>query len=185
MRTREAQTAEKPTPAGPLSADAPAGTLRGAIRIIPDTTRNLLIIEALPSDWHIIQAVLERLDVLTRQVLIEAMIAEITLDDNTSLGLEWASREGQRVGTTLLAGAGGLNYIIGLSDRWTVTLNALASENRVNILSSPPCWPRMKRRPASTSPPRYPWPAPPSATAAPRKDRWCRPRSNTATPASS
>lgn len=138
---KETKTDEKLKPAATYTSDLPSATLRGDIRIIPDTTRNLLIIEALPSDWHVIRAVLERLDILARQVLIEAMIAEISLEDSLSLGLEWRYQKGEgQLSTSLLSaatGAGGLQFLIGQTDRWTATLNALASEDKVNILSSP------------------------------------------------
>ncbi|MCJ8499379.1 secretin N-terminal domain-containing protein [Desulfatitalea alkaliphila] len=124
-----------------LESGALPGTLRGDIRIVPDTARNLLIIEALPTDWPMIQAVLARLDILARQVLIEAMIAEIRLDDRTELGLEFQYVEGPGwMSTTLLGaatGVGGLQYMIGQTNRWNATLSALAKKEKINVLSSP------------------------------------------------
>ena len=127
---------------GDTGAELATGTLRGEIKITADQIRNALIIEAIPSDYQSIQQILERLDVLPRQVLIEAMIAEITLDDTTRFGVEWnyVRGDGGTLSSTLLSatmGSAGMNYVIGQTDRWSATLSALASENKVNILSTP------------------------------------------------
>jgi len=119
-----------------------SGTLRGEIKITDDQTRNALVIEAIPSDYRIVQFILDRLDVMPRQVLIEAMIAEIKLDDSTKFGVEWnyVQGDGGSLSTALLSatmGAAGMMYNIGQTDRWSATLTALASENKVNILSTP------------------------------------------------
>ena len=127
---------------GDTGADLATGTLRGELKITADTTRNTLIIEAIPSDYLIIQKILGRLDVLPRQVLIEAMIVEVTLDDSTRFGVEWkyVQGDGGSISTALLSasmGAAGMAYVIGETDRWSATITALASDNKVNILSSP------------------------------------------------
>ncbi|MFH0731105.1 MAG: type II secretion system secretin GspD [Pseudomonadota bacterium] len=130
-----AETGQKGT------ASIGSGTLRGEVQITPDTVRNALIIEAYPSDYKIIETVLSRLDVLPRQVLIEVTIAEITLDESTKLGIEWTYVKGKgRLDTSLLSatlGDAGLGYVIGMTDRWKNTLTALATENKVNVISSP------------------------------------------------
>jgi general secretion pathway protein D len=118
-----------------------SGTLREEIKITADEIRNALIIEAVPSDYRIIENILNRLDVMPRQVLIEVIIAEISLDESTELGVEWSYVKGPgNPSTSLLSanmGSSGLQYLIGQTDRWTHALSTLASENKVNILSSP------------------------------------------------
>jgi len=118
-----------------------SGTLRGEVRITPDETRNNIIIEAIPSDYQIIQNLLRQIDVLPRQVLIKMTIAEVSLDEETELGVEWSYvKSDEDLSTSLLEatlGKGGFKYTIGNTDRWTSALSALASENKVNILSSP------------------------------------------------
>jgi general secretion pathway protein D len=120
---------------------AGSGTLKGEIKVTADAIRNALIIEAVPSDYRIIENILNRLDVLPRQVLIEVVIAEISLDESTELGVEWSYLKGSGdLSTSLLSasmGSSGLQYLIGQTDRWTHALSTLASENKVNILSSP------------------------------------------------
>ncbi len=71
-----------------------AGTLTAEINITPDLIRNALIIEAVPSDHRIIEDILRRIDIMPRQVLIEATIAEVTHDSSTQLGVDWAFGKG-------------------------------------------------------------------------------------------
>jgi len=118
-----------------------SGTLRSEVNITADESRNSLIIEATPADYKIIKNLLKQLDILPRQVLIEVTIAEITLDAKTELGVEWTYKKSDaNLSTSLLnatMGQSGLNFAIGNPERWTAALNALASDNKVNILSSP------------------------------------------------
>jgi general secretion pathway protein D len=115
-------------------------TLRGDIRITDDPIRNALIIEAIPGDYQLVEKILGRLDVLPRQVLIEVVIAEISLDKGTDLGVEWTFKKDDWTDTGSLAasaGATGLQYALGLSRKWQVALHALANDSKLNIISSP------------------------------------------------
>jgi len=137
--------------AGAESGGTGSGTLLGEIRITPDETRNALIIKATPPDYRVIENVLHQIDVLPRQVLIEATIAEITVNTSDQIGTEWAFGQGAAqgtasfaatinkmvVGTGADAAASGLKYSIGVTDKWYAALHALASEGKVNVLSSP------------------------------------------------
>jgi len=119
-----------------------SGTLRGKIRIVPDEVRNALIIEAIPGDYRTIKSVLDQIDVLPRQVLIELTIAEISLDEDTNLGVEWSYVKGSggAIASSLLSagmGSSGLQYTVGQTDRWSGILSALATKNKLNILASP------------------------------------------------
>ncbi|RLC20115.1 MAG: hypothetical protein DRI57_05555 [Deltaproteobacteria bacterium] len=126
---------------GNVSAAHSSGTLKGDIRITSDEVRNALIIEAIPRDYQIIGNILKRIDVLPRQVLIEVTIAEISLDTKTDLGIEWSYVKGSRKPdtSTLEAriGVAGLRYLLGQTDRWFAALSALATDKKINILSSP------------------------------------------------
>ncbi|HAO19068.1 MAG TPA: hypothetical protein DCQ37_00320, partial [Desulfobacteraceae bacterium] len=120
-------------------------TLRGGMRITADETRNALIIEASPKDYRMVAGILEKIDVLPRQVLIRVTVAEITLNTKTQLGVEWSYVKGAggTPSTSLLQGSigskdfSGLKFMIGEDARWGATLSALASEGKVNILSTP------------------------------------------------
>jgi general secretion pathway protein D len=115
-------------------------TLRGEIRITDDPIRNTLIIEAIPADYQLVEKILARLDVLPRQVLIEVVIAEISLGKGTELGIEWTFQKDNWTDSGPVSasiGASGLQYTIGLTQKWQAALHALARDSKVNILSSP------------------------------------------------
>ena len=64
------------------------------VRIVADETTNSLIILATPRDYAMIRDVLRKLDIVPRQVLIEAMIAEVQLVGDLAFGLEYAIAQG-------------------------------------------------------------------------------------------
>jgi general secretion pathway protein D len=134
-------TATTTSPATTASTEGgPSTALRGDIRITADPIRNALIIEAIPGDYQLVEKILGRLDVLPRQVLIEVVIAEISLDKATELGVEWTFKKDNWTDTGSLSasiGASGLQYVLGLSQKWQVALHALANDSKLNIISSP------------------------------------------------
>ena len=138
--TAAAATPRTATPAATTTGTGPSVALRGNIRITVDPVRNALIIEAIPADYQIVERILGRLDVLPRQVLIEVVIAEISLSKGTELGVEWSFKKDLGGDSGLLSasvGASGLQYALGLSQQWQVALHALARDSKLNILSSP------------------------------------------------
>lgn len=149
MRTGEPQPAESDAPsAAPATpsrvpgsgggAATGASTLTGELKVTVDEVRNALIFEATPSDYRIVEGILEELDVMPRQVLIEVLIAEISLDDSSELGVEWSYlKSNELLETTVNIGSSGLSYAKNLSDKWAVALSALASENKVKVISAP------------------------------------------------
>ena len=146
--------AAQPTPTAPTApARAPAAqqpssvTLTG-LRISSDDQRNIIMIVSSPAEYKNILSLIEDLDVPPRQVLIEATVAEFTLDGNYSLGLEWhitssmlsgAWKGTFNLGTTFGVATGpGLVYqFVTDTKKFNTLINAFASENKVNILSNP------------------------------------------------
>ena len=59
------------------------------IRIVADERNNALVIRATPAQFRMVQAALRQLDLVPLQVLIEATIAEVTLNDQLKYGLQW------------------------------------------------------------------------------------------------
>ena len=141
VKTEKASEAQKESALIGKTDTASSGTLKGEINITPDKIRNAIIIKAVPADYRVIEEILKQIDILPRQVLIEVTIAEISLDESTELGIEWTYLKGPGdLGTSLLdasLGSSGFKYTIGMTDRWTSALAALAKEDKVNILSSP------------------------------------------------
>ncbi len=68
---------------------AASGELSGEVKIISDEVNNSLIFKARPKDYAVIKDVLEKLDIIPRQVLIDVLIAEVRLDNDVKFGVEW------------------------------------------------------------------------------------------------
>jgi general secretion pathway protein D len=128
-----------PPPAGAAAAVVAAGAqgAQGVVRniqVVADKDNNTLLIVATPAEYAVIESALKKLDVAARQVMIEIVIAEVSLIDNFQFGVEWYFRNGAnqaggnfRRGTTVgnlfdtavtVAGAGlaarvpGFNYLL-------------------------------------------------------------------------
>ena len=63
----------------------------GAVRITADPPTNSLVIVANNRDFKIIQEVIDKLDIPRRQVFVEAVIMEITMERGLDLGFEFRS----------------------------------------------------------------------------------------------
>lgn len=147
----EVKSAEPAAAARP--AAAPARTEAGGdgvglpqdVRVIADKDNNALLILASPSDYESIEAAVRKLDTAVRQVLVEVTIAEITLKDELKYGLEWYFSRGTRINGKLDTGGGGIAALVpGFSYSWVskagdigAVLNALATDSRLKIVSSP------------------------------------------------
>ena len=65
------------------------------LKIVADETKNSLLIMANDRDYQRVLRVIQGLDVVASQVLIEAVIAEVTLNDKLQYGVQWAAGEGR------------------------------------------------------------------------------------------
>ena len=159
-----------PTPGSPTGGapGAPDVLAEGQVRFIADEVTNAVIVTTFPRSWTEIENTIKQLDRMPRQVLIEVLVAEITLTDDTRLGVDWAVRTGRfnfantntgppGLPTTpgsaggalsLPAQLGGPASVVGplgqgltaftfSTDQFMAMLNALASENKINIVSNP------------------------------------------------
>ena len=140
------------TPEKPGAIPTATATVTGKIKVVTDETTNALIIRATTSDYNIIKKTIRLLDIVPRQVLIEVLVAEILLGDDTQFGVDWKFQKkdvgvGGETGTfdsilnnnlpTSVAGpAAGYTAVFAASDI-LARLYAFAGENRLNILSSP------------------------------------------------
>lgn len=127
-------------PARPATG-SPGGGGGGEITI--DVAGNRLLFRGTPSEYEQARKLFEELDTPPLQVQVEITIAEVTLTDNSTFGIEWFFEEAVRNGFILGGTEGGLGINSGgLTldfDHSFVraTLSAVASNNNVNILSTP------------------------------------------------
>ena len=79
----------------PGAANSPEVLAEGQVRFIADEVTNAVIVTTFPRSWTEIENTIKQLDRMPRQVLIEVLIAEITLTDDIRLGIDWAVRAGK------------------------------------------------------------------------------------------
>ncbi len=126
----------------------------GDVTIIADVENNALVIASTSADYKGIEKALKKLDVLPLQVLVEASIVEVTLDNELRYGLQWffknQSGRFNGVGGLNIPSdgdvGGALNGILSPADftyalfdaaGTRAVLNAVAGDSRLNVLSSP------------------------------------------------
>ena len=87
-RMQEAQADREPRrserPGRPTTGTTPTD-----ITITADKPTNSLVITAEPETYAVIEEIIQKLDIRRAQVLIEGLIAEVTLDTASQLGVEW------------------------------------------------------------------------------------------------
>jgi general secretion pathway protein D len=59
-------------------------------RVVANKETNAIIIISAPQDYDKIEKIIKELDVNRQQVLVEALIVEITLNDDETLGVDWS-----------------------------------------------------------------------------------------------
>ena len=65
------------------------GTTASGISIVADKPTNSLVITAPPEAYTLLKEIIQKLDVRRSQVLVESLIAEVTLNKAQQLGVEW------------------------------------------------------------------------------------------------
>jgi general secretion pathway protein D len=145
----------------------PPPIFKEEVRIVADEVTNSLVFLAMKQDFEKILEILKEIDVVPRQVVIEVMIAEVTLDKDLEFGVDHAVRfakvlgednlkdsvssvrpsgggkvgEDSTIKDAILAlatpGAGGMAALITDKDNFAILIRALASRSLVKILSAP------------------------------------------------
>jgi len=136
-----------PTPTPTPSKEEPAAVPEGEINIVADETNNALVIKAFARDYKNILETIKKLDIYPRQVLIEVLLAEITLDDETRFGVEFMKlldtashgrfQQTIDIGTSTISGVGLKYSIIETAGRFSAAIKAAAKDERLNVISSP------------------------------------------------
>ena len=142
------------------SNDAATESIKTSIQA--DESTNAIIITASISSTNNIKNVIRLLDIRKAQVLIEAIIVEISSSDANELGIQWLAKGGSGIGLTNFNGAipallsattgdasnianalnKGVSFATGSFDSsdnsgFGGILNALAGSGKANILSTP------------------------------------------------
>ena len=99
--TADGQAQRGQSPGRPTTGKTPTD-----ITITADKPTNSLVITADPETYAIIEDIIKKLDIRRSQVLVEGLIAEVTLDTARDLGVEWRVID-QPDGTQVFASAAG------------------------------------------------------------------------------
>jgi general secretion pathway protein D len=120
-----------------------AGLASTAVAIRADNSTNSIVVIARPEDYRIVESAIRRLDVLPSQVLIEATIVEVGLNDALRHGVRWFLQSGNHGAFLTDSPAGsfanvnpGFNYTFTAGGSRLV-VNALERITDVEIVSSP------------------------------------------------
>lgn len=129
--------------AGASDSEKIAVTGSEEIRIIADEINNSLLILATPQEYRLVEAAIRKIDIVPLQVLIEATIVEVTLNDELRLGLQWFFKSGRASGTLSTRADGsiasvfpGFSAILAAPDLKLV-LDALEDVTTIKVVSSP------------------------------------------------
>lgn len=122
----------------------------GNINMVTDNRTNALIITTATQNFARIKRLLDQLDVRTPQVLIKALLVEVTLNKENRFGLEWSYIQGwgehnPNITGTLTQGFGlssfvgdGIKYsVVNSAKTLSALIQMLATDQKTNILSTP------------------------------------------------
>ncbi len=115
--------------------------------IVPDEINNALIIQASQEDYQKIKSLINSLDSMPKQVLIEVLIAEITLNKQLENGIEWWLKSNGKQyiaeGSISFGLSGSRNQLFGFTyygldpDNFWNFLYFLSTKSDLTVLSSP------------------------------------------------
>ncbi len=153
---RRPRTPPRPSPSGgsarpPTDIVGNASNLVGQFRIVPVWRQNALMVMAPPEYKQSILDMISQLDKPGRQVLISAIVAEVSREDALALGLRWSSQTitpsngDNSVGIGTSAEGTRNNFATSLFDTSVLNVNtdvnlllqALGQDTDVSILSEP------------------------------------------------
>ncbi|MFW1677718.1 type II secretion system secretin GspD [Pontibacter sp. JAM-7] len=122
----------------------------GEVSIIADEENNALLVMASANDYDKVLQAIQKLDVLPLQVLVEATIVEVSLQDELRYGLQWFFKSSLDGGSKSAIGSLGslpidtpsdffpsANFEIFDASSTRLLLNALAQDSRLKVVSSP------------------------------------------------
>ncbi len=132
----------------PASASNTAVSANLSVKIVADEATNSLLIRSTARDYRQLLTTISQLDVVPLQVMVNAVIAQITLNDETRFGVDWSriadnaalAPISTSTSTNFVPNLGGLMFSKGFLDgsaRVEATLDAIAVNNEVRLLARP------------------------------------------------
>ncbi|RME61186.1 MAG: type II secretion system protein GspD, partial [Candidatus Dadabacteria bacterium] len=167
LRSSNRLSSQRRTPGQPRQTSGPQQAVSAQIgeniSITADPATNSLIIYASRADYKKVLSLLEQLDIKRRQVLVEAVLLEVGVDNNQTLGMDFLTSAGGKEGgvfaesnfsgnlsqlisnptqlanLTIAAASSGTLTLPGnvTVPTQTIVLNAVKTNSNVNVLSAP------------------------------------------------
>lgn len=136
--------ADSQNPAASGGQNGSGGTSGPQVSITSDDTNNAVVVFGSPREFAVVEDALRKLDVPPYQVLIEAAITEVSLNDELRYGLQWNFTQGtssfalseSTSATALQNNLPGFAYNLSTSDI-SATLSALEQRTNVKVVSAP------------------------------------------------
>lgn len=123
---------------GTAGAGAPSG---GGPRVTSDEINNAVIVYATPREYAVVEDALRKLDLPPTQVLIEAAITEVGLNDDLGYGVQWnfaSNGNTLGVGTASTAPGGSTTFSYSYTgSSIAASLKALETRTSVKVVSAP------------------------------------------------
>ena len=142
------ELASQPSPMSTTLGTNAAVSANLSVKIVADETTNSLLIRSSARDYRQLLTTISQLDVVPLQVMVNAVIAQITLTEDTRFGVDWSRIANDAVLDPISTAAqtdfspnlGGLMFTKGFLDgsaRVEATLEAIAVDNDVRLLARP------------------------------------------------
>jgi len=147
------QSPDPQTPTTPASATAVSAELK--VRIVADESTNSLIVRSTPRDYKQLLQTIRELDAVPKEVMVNAVIAEVQLNKSNRYGIDWQAILENNYGSVRSnlsntnttssddddnsdANADLFGLVINyFSGSLTAVLNLVASEGDISVLSRP------------------------------------------------
>ncbi|WP_051563828.1 secretin N-terminal domain-containing protein [Enterovibrio calviensis] len=110
---------------------------------VVDSNRNAIIFRGSGEEWLKLRPLMDELDKPTPSVMIDVLLAEVTLNDKEGLGVDWSNVSTDLLGKDLImgtangVGATGLNLTLNSGGQTRAVLNAFYDNKQAVIRSSP------------------------------------------------
>ncbi len=111
------------------------------VNIVADENTNSLFIRATPQDYRQLLKTIEKLDIVPQEVMVNVVIAEVTLDEKHKFGFDWQVFF-QNIHASIVTNFGIRNSAEGFivkheTNSLNAVLNLIASDSDVRVLSRP------------------------------------------------
>lgn len=130
---------------GPDMGGSAAGLLEREVTVVGDTKSNTVLVSASPRQIEFVRDMIQELDAAPPQVLIQVMLAEVTIDSGSEWGVDMKLKDfgGDMYTAAALAAGSGVATALGVpnltfsSSDFEFLVRALEAQGKLEVLSRP------------------------------------------------